>query len=42
MKFDEDDVYLMNGQGYMVEKTEYERHLKNAVETTEVPFFRDN
>lgn len=36
MKSDANDVYLMNGNGYMVETTQYERHLKTAVEKIEV------
>ena len=41
MKSDANDVHLMNGNGYMVETTKYERHLKTAVEKIEVFRFYD-
>ena len=38
MKNAQDDVWLANGLGYMVENEEYQQHLKKSDEVKEVIF----
>jgi hypothetical protein len=36
MKKSEDDVFLSDGEGYMVQMLPYQEHLKTSIETTQV------